>query len=208
MRSRSSKFGGRGPCSSFTCPRPDICIVERPKTIVRRHARVFTAGSVRRLLCSLTTLGLAACTTVPSDVSSVAPALNGLWMGQVTWQSSQPFEGVSAGVIEVILSNCDGKPRFFHKGDKGYLRGPAKHRYERNRTTHLLYYIDQEDRPDPTWVESQSWALVELPSNGLLLSWSRSVNNRLADSRYPMRAFAQTGMGQLRRASSECGEFK
>jgi hypothetical protein len=68
--------------------------------------------------------------------------------------------------------------------------------------------MDQEAPEDPIWVETQSFALVEFPSNTLMVSWSRSVNNRVVMDEHPLRVFLDIGMGRLHKASEDCSGFK
>ena len=159
--------------------------------------------------CAIVTvaLSLAGCAITPSDGQPVAPSLSGKWVGEIHWRSSLPVEGATSGTHEVVLANCNGEPRFFWRQGDAYSRSTATYRYASSHSTHMLYFIVQAGEADPQWVETQSWALIEVPGEELKLSWSRSVNNRLSDASDPGRAFTQVGIGQLRKVSSDCGDF-
>ena len=172
---------------------------------VSKVAIVAVRQPIRPLASVAAFLWCAGCVSTPVVEPTISPALSGVWVGEIHWSASFPADdGKTSGSKEIGLINCDGEPEFYWKEDEGYLKSTAKYEYVQNRTTHVLSFVTQPRGDDPPWIETQSWALVEVPPDGLAFSWSRSVNNRLSEVDDPERAFNQVGFGLLRKKSDDC----
>jgi len=153
-------------------------------------------------------LSCAACVTTPTGETPISPTLSGFWVGEIQWSASFPADGGrTSGSKEIAFVNCDGEPEFYWKEGDDYLKSTAKYDYVRNRTTHVLSFVTQEQGDDPRWIETQSWSLVEVPPDILFFNWSRSVDNRLSEPDDPERAFSQVGFGRLTKTPEGCEDL-
>lgn len=167
------------------------------------HSIRLDRPSLKRALGLLCLILLTACATTKEASQTPGSLPTGRWEGQLHWHSSVPFEGKTSGVLEAAFVNC-GEAVIYWKNDGVYGRGKETLRSISHLTSHIAYSVSQSRGNNPAWVETHSWALVELPSDELTVSWSRSVNNRLEDRNDPERSFAQVGIGKFRKLSENC----
>jgi hypothetical protein len=162
-----------------------------------------------RLASIAALLSRAGCVKAPVEEPPVSPAFSGIWVGEIQWHASFPADdGKTSGAKEIGFVNCDVGPEFYWKEGDGYIKGNVKWQYLHNRTTHLFFVVTQEKSDDPSWIEAQSWTLVELPPDEIAFSWSRSVDNRHSTPDDPERTFSQVGFGRLTRTSEGCEDLE
>ena len=147
---------------------------------------------------------LAACATAQDENRSKESLLNGEWQGEISWVRLSEDNYPKSGIRKVLLAVCNGEASIRMKEDDGKYSKAISLEVRSSNEMHVLSFLRHQQSDDPSWVESQTWTIIELDSDNLQIQWSRAIRNRHLELLDPLRTIHFQGMGRMERTSREC----